>query len=87
MGCETLAGMKHDERFKKLLTTPGVLQGFFEAFLPEVAKFIDFDVIDFGDKERITHRLDKRTGDLLIKTRFKETAQSSGAGAGIANEL
>jgi hypothetical protein len=64
----------HDARFKMLLKAPAVLRGFFDAFLPEVARFIDFGVLELVDKER--HTLDgrKRTGDLLVKTRFRGEA-------------
>jgi len=66
--------MNHDALFKMLLKAPAILRGFFELFLPEVAKFIDFGVLEFVDKER--HAIDgrKRTGDLLVKTRFKGEA-------------
>jgi hypothetical protein len=46
--------MNHDAMFKMLLKAPAVLQGFFHAFLPEVARFIDFQTIEFVDKERHT---------------------------------
>jgi len=61
----------HDARFKMLLKAPAILRGFFELFLPEVAKFIDFGVLELVDKERHTIDGRKRTGDLLVKTRFK----------------
>jgi hypothetical protein len=69
-----LHGVDHDARFKMLLKAPAILRGFFDAFLPEVARFIDFSVLEFVDKER--HAIDgsKRTGDLLVKTRFKGEA-------------
>jgi hypothetical protein len=63
--------MDHDARFKMLLKEPAILRGFFELFLPEVAGFIDFGVLEFVDKERHTADRRKRTGDLLVKTRFK----------------
>ena len=66
--------MKHDAMFKMLLKAPTVLRGFFDAFLPEVARFIDFQAIEFVDKERHTFHARKRTGDLLIKTRFQGKA-------------
>jgi predicted transposase/invertase (TIGR01784 family) len=66
--------MNHDALFKMLLKTPSVLQGFFRAFLPEVARFIDFEALEFVDKERVTIDGRKRTGDLLIKTRFQGEA-------------
>ena len=61
--------MDHDARFKLLLKSPAVLRGFFDAFLPEVAAFIDFTILEFVDKERFTAGRKKRTGDLLVKTR------------------
>jgi hypothetical protein len=64
-----------------LLKTPTILQGFFEAFLPEAAEFIDFGVLEFVDKELFTSGRKKRTGDLLVKTRFR------GEGAGFLIHL
>ncbi len=61
----------HDALFKSLLRTGRILRDFFETFLPEVASFIDFDRIEFVDKERFTFEGRRRTGDLLIKTRFR----------------
>jgi hypothetical protein len=66
--------MDHDARFKLLLKSPVVLRGFFEGFLPEVAGFIDFRVLEFVDKERFTAGWKKRTGDLLVKTRLRGQA-------------
>ncbi len=60
--------------FKMLLKAPTVLEGFFEAFLPEVGRFIDFQKVEFVDKEKHTFHAKKRTGDLLIKTRFQGRA-------------
>ena len=57
--------MNHDAMFKMLLKAPTVLRGFFDAFLPEVARFIDFQAIEFVDKERHTFHARRRTGDLL----------------------
>ena len=68
--------MNHDALFKMLLKRPAILKGFFEAFLPQVARFIDFTSLEFVDKERITAEGRKRTGDLLVKTRFR--AKSAG---------
>jgi hypothetical protein len=65
------AVVNHDARFKMLLKTPTVLQGFFEAFLPEAAGFVDFAAVEFVDKEGVTLDGRKRTGDLLVKTRFR----------------
>jgi hypothetical protein len=62
--------LNHDALFKKLLKRPAVLKGFFEAFLPDVAGLIDFAFLEFVDKEVITTDGRKRTGDLLVKTRF-----------------
>jgi hypothetical protein len=63
--------MNHDVRFKMLLKTPSLLKGFFEAFLPETAPFVDFNSLEFVDTERATPDGHKRTGDLLVKTRFR----------------
>jgi hypothetical protein len=63
--------LNHDALFKNLLKRPAVLKGFFEAFLPEVAGLIDFAFLEFVDKEGITTDGRKRTGDLLVKTRFR----------------
>lgn len=63
--------MNHDALFKMLLKSPAILKGFFDAFLPQIAPFIDFTCLEFVDKERITADSRKRTGDLLIKTRFR----------------
>ncbi len=66
--------MDHDALFKMLLKTPTVLQGFFETFVPDAARFIEFELLEFIDKERFTIDGKKRTGDLLVKTRFRGEA-------------
>jgi hypothetical protein len=43
----------------------------FDAFLPEVGKFVDFEHLSFIDKELVTLDGKKRTGDLLVKTSFR----------------
>jgi hypothetical protein len=63
--------INHDALFKSLLKTGRLLRDFFEAFLPEIYSFIDFDHIEFVDKERFTLDGKRRTGDLLIKTRLR----------------
>jgi hypothetical protein len=63
--------VNHDARFKSLLRTDGILHDFFKAFLPGVEPFVDFDHIEFVDKERFTLEGKRRTGDLLVKTRFR----------------
>ena len=63
--------MNHDVRFKLLMKTRSVLQGFFEEFLPGTARFVDFRSLEFVDKELFSLDGKKRTGDLLIKTRFR----------------
>jgi len=63
--------INHDALFKSLLRTGRLLRDFFEAFLPGIHGFIDFDHIEFVDKERFTLGGKRRTGDLLIKTRFR----------------
>jgi hypothetical protein len=61
--------MNHDVLFKSLLRTGRLLRDFFEVFLPRTHRFIDFDHIEFVDKERFTLEGKRRTGDLLIKTK------------------
>jgi len=63
--------MDHDARFKILLRAPAILRAFFEEFLPDAARFVDLSVLEFVDKERYAADRTKRTGDLLIKTRFQ----------------
>ncbi len=63
--------MNHDALFKKLLMTPSILRGFFEVFLPSAAPFVDFDSLNFIDKEHTTVFGRPRTGDLLVRTRFR----------------
>ena len=63
--------MNHDALFKMLLKRPAILRAFFEAFLPDISRFVDFHSLEFIDKERYTIEGKKRTGDLLLKTRFK----------------
>jgi len=63
--------MNHDALFKSLLKTGRLLRDFFEAFLPRIHAFVDFDCIEFVDKERYTLDGSPRTGDLLAKTRFR----------------
>jgi hypothetical protein len=64
--------VNHDALFKMLLKRPAILKGFFEAFLPRAAQFVDFTHLQLVDKERITIDGGKRTGDLLIRTRFRD---------------
>ena len=66
--------MNHDALFKMLLKNRSILRAFFEQFLPEVARFIDFGKLEYVDKERLTLEGKKRTGDLLIKTSFRGKA-------------
>jgi hypothetical protein len=66
--------VNHDALFKRLLRNRSILQAFFEQFLPEAARFIEFEELEYVDKERLTLEGKKRTGDLLIKTRFKGKA-------------
>ena len=63
--------MNHDALFKNLLKRPDILKGFFDAFLPKVAAFTDFNRLVFVDKEGDTTGGRRRTGDLLVKTRFR----------------
>jgi hypothetical protein len=63
--------VNHDALFKMLLKKPAVFKGFFDDFLPEAGKFVDFNHITFIDKELVTIDGRKRTGDLLVKTRFR----------------
>jgi hypothetical protein len=62
----------HDALFKMLFKSPAIFKGLFDAFLQEAGKFVDFDHLVFVDKERVTIDGRKRTGDLLVKTRFRE---------------
>ncbi len=64
--------MDHDALFKWLLKNPVILRSFFEEFLPEVASYTDFSKLEYLDKETRTLRGRRRTGDLLVKVRFKE---------------
>jgi len=64
----------HDAQFKALLKLKAVLRDFFVLFLPDTVRFIDFSQIEFVDKERFTLEGSPRTGDLLIKTRFRDNA-------------
>jgi len=48
-----------------------LLRDFFEVFLPRIHRFIDFDHTEFVDKERFTLEGKRRTGDLIIKTKFR----------------
>jgi hypothetical protein len=64
--------MDHDALFKMLFKSPAIFKGLFDAFLPEAGKFVDFDHLVFVDKERVTIDGRKRTGDLLVKTRFRK---------------
>jgi hypothetical protein len=66
--------MNHDALFKMLLKAPSLLKGFFEAFVPDAFPFVDFGILEFVDKERFTIDGRKRTGDLLVKTRFRGEA-------------
>jgi hypothetical protein len=63
--------VNHDALFKKLLKNRSVLRAFFEEFFANTAAFMDFDSIEYVDKERFTLEGKKRTGDLLIKTKFR----------------
>jgi len=63
--------MDHDALFKWLLKDPVILRSFFEEFLPEVASYTDFSKLEYLDKETRTLRGQRRTGDLLIKVRFR----------------
>ncbi len=63
--------MDHDALFKWLLKDPVILKSFFEEFLPEVASYTDVSTLEYLDKETRTLRGQRRTGDLLIKVRFK----------------
>jgi hypothetical protein len=63
--------VNHDALFKKLLKRPAIFKGFFNAFLPDVAAFVDFSSLEYVDKEGVTLDGRKRTGDLLVKTRFR----------------
>jgi len=64
--------VNHDTAFKHLLTTFFV--EFLQAFLPEVATYVDTHTLEFLDKEvisRITADSKKREADLVVKAKFK----------------
>ena len=63
--------MDHDALFKWLLKDPVILTSFFEEFLPEIARYTDFSKLEYLDKEMRTLRGQRRTGDLLVKVRFR----------------
>lgn len=67
-------GPTHDDLIKGLLLRPKLLAEFFRGFLPEVLEFADMGCIEYLDKEhpRTTQR-PRRTGDLLVKTRWRDT--------------
>jgi hypothetical protein len=79
--------MNHDALFKSLLKTGRLLRDFFEAFLPEIHAFIDFNHIEFVDKERFTLDGKRRTGDLLIKTRCRRIDPLSVTSLHFTNKL
>ena len=64
----------HDEMFKELLTV--CFRDFVEAFLPDMAAYLETDSIEFVDKEILrgvfgrTGRR-KRFADLVVKARFR----------------
>jgi len=62
----------HDARFKALLRIETILRDFFTLFLPDTAGYVDFSRLEFVDKERMTLEGRRRTGDLLIKTRYRD---------------
>ncbi len=64
--------MDHDTLFKWLLKDPVILRSFFEEFLPDVASYTDFSRLEYLGKETRTRRGQRRTGDLLVKVRFKK---------------
>ena len=66
--------MNHDALFKMLLRNRSILRAFFEQFLSAAARFIDFDRMEYVDKERVTIEGKRRTGDLLVKTVFRGRA-------------
>lgn len=63
--------MDHDRLFKELLSTFFV--EFVEAFLPDVALYLDPTSLEFLDKEVFTDVTAgrKHTADLVVKTRFR----------------
>jgi hypothetical protein len=54
-----------------LFKRQAIFKGLFDAFLPDVGKFVDFEHLTFIDKELVTLDGKKRTGDLLVKTRYR----------------
>ena len=62
----------HDDLIKKLLLQPRLLAEFFRAFLPQMFEFADLSHIEYLDKEHPrTSRRPRRSGDLLVKTRWR----------------
>ncbi len=61
----------HDRLFKALLTH--FFTDFVQAFLPSVAAYIEFDTIEFLDKEIFTDLTsgERREVDLIVKARFR----------------
>ncbi len=64
--------VNHDAWFKTLLKNRVILLAFFEEFVPDAARFIHFLQFDSVDKERLTLEGGKRTGDILVKARFRD---------------
>jgi hypothetical protein len=66
--------MDHDRLFKELLGT--FFLEFIRLFLPDVALYLDPDLIEFVDKQTFTDvtRGEKHEADLVVKTRFRGQA-------------
>ena len=67
----TIIMMDHDRLFKELLTT--FFAEFVEAFLPDVAAYLDASSIEFLDKEIFTDVTagEKHEVDIVVKARFR----------------
>jgi predicted transposase YdaD len=72
----TIPRMAHDQFFKLLLMTFFV--EFVRAFLPDVARYIDFSSIEFLDKEIFSDIAsgDSHEVDLIVKVRFRGGKQA-----------
>ncbi|MGC4044525.1 MAG: DUF4351 domain-containing protein [Armatimonas sp.] len=68
---ETAREIDHDRLFKELITTFFVQ--FVEAFLPEMALYLDTESIDFLDKEVFTDVTEGRKyeSDIVVRARFR----------------
>ena len=69
--------MTSDKLFKILIRFPSLFRAMIEWMLPNLAPRVDFNHIEFIDKERISLDGQKREGDVLVKTRFIGQGQTT----------